>query len=84
MSLFSKDDYLNDTKRETGKKNNRIIQKKTKLPTNLKTKFSVCPRCSKVKYVRKKEYCFNCKFRFTPEKELEWRKPRFKKPRFKT
>lgn len=75
MSVFSKKDYLNDTKRETGKKDNRIVQKKTKLPTDQKTKYSVCPSCSKIRYVRKKGYCYNCKFRFTPNKEIEWSKP---------
>jgi len=74
MSIFSKNDYINDTKRTVGRKNNRIVMKKTKLPTQNKTSYSICPRCSKKGYNKNKGFCKLCKFRFTPNKEIVWKK----------
>ncbi len=74
MSLFRKRDYINDTIRATGKKDNRIIQTKANIPTQDKTQYSVCPRCSKKGYVRSKGYCKLCKFRFTPKKRFTYEK----------
>lgn len=68
MSIIRKEDYAIDTKRVTGKKDNRVVMKKQKIPSNMKTKYSTCPRCSKKGYNRKKGYCKLCKFRFTPKK----------------
>jgi len=74
LSLFKKKDYTNDTKRATGRVNNRIVMKKQKIPTDMKTVYSICPVCSKKGYVKSKKYCKNCKFQFTPEKEITWKK----------
>ncbi len=74
MSRFKKKDYINDTIRVVGKKDNRIVMTKTKLPTEDKTKYSICPRCSKKGYVRSKGYCKNCKFRFTPDQRSTYQK----------
>jgi len=74
MSVFRKRDYINDTIRTTGKKDNRIIQKKAKLPTQSKTRYVICPRCSKKGFVRSKGYCKLCKFRFTPDKRFTYEK----------
>ena len=74
MSLFTKRDYINDTIREVGKKDNRVVMKKVKIPTDKKTTYSICPRCSKKAYSRKKGFCKFCHFRFTPDKKLSWEK----------
>lgn len=74
MSIFRKRDYIVDTIRTTGKKDNRVVQKKTKIPTQDKTKYSICPRCSKKGYVRSKGFCKLCKYRFTPNKRLTYEK----------
>jgi len=70
MSLFRKRDYVIDTKRVVGKIDNRNVMKKVKIPT--KTKYSVCPRCSKKSYVQRKGFCKFCHFKFTPNKKLSW------------
>jgi len=74
MSIFRKRDYVIDTIRTTGKKDNRIVMKKAKIPSDLKTVYSVCPRCSKKTYSRKKGFCKFCHFKFTPDKKLSWEK----------
>ena len=72
MSLIKKRDHVIDTIRATGKKDNRIVMKKVKIPTQLKTDYVTCPRCSKKGYVRSKGYCKLCKFRFNPHKKITW------------
>jgi len=72
LSLFTKRDYVIDTKRVVGKIDNRKVMKKVKIPTNMKTIYSVCPRCSKKSYVRSKGFCKFCKFKFNPNKKLTW------------
>lgn len=74
MSVLKKKDYINDTVRAVGRKDNRIVMKKEKIPTDMKTKYSICPRCSKKGYNRSKGYCKLCKFRFTPNKRLTYEK----------
>lgn len=76
MSLFTKKDHLNDTMKATGKKDNRVLMVKTKIPTDMKTHYSTCPRCSKVGYIIKKGFCVKCKFRFTPNKPIVWQNGR--------
>lgn len=46
MSIFRKSDYLRDTVSITGRKDNRIISKKTKLPTQEKSKKLFCRNCN--------------------------------------
>jgi hypothetical protein len=43
------------------------IMKKTRLPTQVKTKRSICPRCSKKGYSKELRSCIKCKFVFSPE-----------------
>jgi ribosomal protein L37E len=76
MSLLRKKDYTNDTKKVVGKKDNRAVMSKIKLPTDMKTEYSICPRCSKKGYVRNKGFCKLCKFRFTPNKPIVWQNGR--------
>ena len=52
MSIFRASDYSN--KKE--------IPKKTKLPTEYKTKYSTCPQCIMKKYVKGKG-CILCHFK---------------------
>jgi len=76
LSLFNKKDYANDTKRITGRLDNRVVMKKQKIPTDMKTAYNICPRCSKKGYVRTKGYCKICKFKFRPNKPLVWQNGR--------
>ncbi|GEM_PF-7048324 len=76
MSVFNKKDYANDTKRITRRLNNRVVMKKEKITTDMKTVYSICPRCSKKGYVRQKGYCKLCKFKFQPSKPLVWQNGR--------
>lgn len=46
MSIFRKSDYIRDTVSITGRKDNRIISKKTKLPTQTKTHSIYCRNCN--------------------------------------
>jgi len=71
MSLIRKRDHVIDTIRATGKKDNRFV-KKVRIPTQMKTDYVTCPRCSKKGYVRSKGYCKLCKFKFTPNKKITW------------
>lgn len=45
---------------------------KSKIPSDKKTVYSICPKCSKNGYVRNKGYCKLCKFKFEPNKPLVW------------
>ena len=74
--MFTKKNYLDDTRKITGRKDNRIVMVKSKIPGDMKTVYSVCPRCSKKGYVRQKGYCKVCKFKFQPDKPLVWQNGR--------
>lgn len=74
MSIIRKEDYTIDTRRATGKKDNRVVMKRQKIPTNMKTKYSTCPRCSKKGFNRKKGFCKLCKFKHNPKKEYTYEK----------
>lgn len=74
MSIFTKKDYSNDTRKITGRKDNRVVMKKQKISTDTKTKYSICPRCSKKGYNRSKGHCKLCKFKYTPNKRYTYEK----------
>ena len=74
--MFNKKDYLNDTRKITGRKDNRVVMVKSKIPTDLKTVYSICPRCSKKGYVRSKGHCKICNFKFQPNKPIVWQNGR--------
>ena len=74
MSILNKKDYFIDSKRATGRVDNRIVMKKQKIPTNMKTVLSICPMCSKKGYDKKKKQCKICKFKFRPNRSISWEK----------
>ena len=62
MSLFRYSDYGVDRKQ-------RGIPKKTKLPTQVKTKPKLCLRCSKKKFIENKG-CLNCGFKGADHRQV--------------
>lgn len=50
--------------------------RKIKVAVDMKTVYSICPRCSKKGYVRTKGYCKICKFKYRPNKPISWQNGR--------
>lgn len=55
-------------------KRNNVLMKKTKLPTESKTKRSICPRCGKRGYSKVLRSCIKCRFIYSPDSILSIKK----------